>query len=269
MSETMTETPAAPPEAPASAAPPPASVDLLDAVGETPKPGPDGKPARPDWCPEQFWDAERGEARAEAMARSWQEFRAKVSRGEHKAPADATGYALPKVEGLPEGAIPADDPIWTGVREAAHQAGLSQAQLEAVAKPYLEAVRAAMAEADPAVQAQAREAELAKLGPEGKAVAREVRSWLEGMHSRGVLSEAEFRVLKQIGGGSAEGVRALAKLRAKAGECGMPVEALDAGGMSMTDAQAMMVEGFKRNDQAMVAKARQALEQMQAQGMLR
>lgn len=35
--------------------------------------GSDDKPQRPDWCPEKFWDAEKGEVNAEALAKSYGE----------------------------------------------------------------------------------------------------------------------------------------------------------------------------------------------------
>lgn len=41
--------------------------------GDKPGDTPDDKPARPDWCPEKFWNAETGTVNAEALAKSYGE----------------------------------------------------------------------------------------------------------------------------------------------------------------------------------------------------
>jgi len=42
------------------------------------------KPTRPDYIPEKFWDAEKGETRLDALAKAHAELEKKFSQGEHK-----------------------------------------------------------------------------------------------------------------------------------------------------------------------------------------
>lgn len=58
-----------------------------DAAGANPPPAvPAEKPAKPEWVPEKFWDAEKGEVKTEDMAKSYGELEKKASG---KKPADA------------------------------------------------------------------------------------------------------------------------------------------------------------------------------------
>lgn len=272
-------TPAAPEKADGAApAPPPDAgkadggeqASIFDAL-DAPAKDADGKPTRPDWCPEPFWNAEKGEPMVEALAKSQADLRKQISRGDHKPPEKPDAYVLPKIEGLPE--VPADDPLWTTVRAAAHEAGLSQAQLERVVKPYLEAARQRIpANADPAAAEAARRAayaeEIAKLGPNGRAQAADIKGWIMGLESSGALSAEEARAL--LGVGNAAGVRALMKLRARGGgEQAIPIDVVDPGQASQADAQAMMVKGFADKDEAMVKRGRGILQKLEAEGRLR
>lgn len=256
---------------PAAEAPAPAEGGLLDAVPEAPPPGADGKPGRPDWLPEQFWDVEKAEARVQDLAKSQRDLRAMVSRAEHKPPATPEDYTLPPVEGVaPEQLAPPDDPVWGQVRQAAHKAGVTQAQLSAITQPYLAALAEQMRGQDPQAQqaaaAAAHAAELAKLGPGGEAVVRSVSGWLKGLESRGMLSAGEHRALRMVS--TAEGVRALNKLAELAGEQPIPVEALDAGEMTQAEAQRLLMEGYAKGDEAMLKKGRARLEALERAGRL-
>jgi hypothetical protein len=268
--------PAAASGAGAPAATPPAGVPgLLDELGEDAaaagadtQPGEDGKPRRPEHIPEQFWDAEKGALRTDDLVKSWRDLRAQISRGQHKPPAKPEGYTVPVVEGLPEGLIGGpNDTLWPEVRSAAHAAGVSQKQLEAIAAPLLRQVVASLPQpVDPEARRAMAEAEFAKLGPHGRQVARDTLSWLNGMVARGEFTEAERDALKAIG--TAEGIRALGKLRARLGEKPIPTEALGDGEMSLEDANRLMQEGFRTGDDAKVARARRELERLEKRGLL-
>jgi hypothetical protein len=230
----------------------------------------DGKGVRPEWIPEQFWDAERGEARTADMAKSWADLRRMVSRGDHKPPEKPEAYQVPKVEGLPVDLIGhKDDAVWAAVTKAAHQAGVTQKQLDAIAQPLLARVAETMQAEDPAAaEAAAKEAaraELAKLGPNGAQVVRDTGAWLNGLAGRGILTKAELQDLRGIS--TAAGIRALAKLRELSGDKPIPTEAFDPGEMTPADAQKMMQQGMAKGDQAMVERARKRLAQLEAQGM--
>ncbi|MFW5920622.1 MAG: capsid assembly protein, partial [Polyangiales bacterium] len=215
----------------------------------------DGKPQRPDDIPEQFWDAEKGEVRVDALVKSHRDLRTKIARGEHQAPASADDYRLPQIEGVPEGFIKSDDPGWKAVREAAHARGVPQADLEAVAAPYIKALYEAAGDQvppDPEAQKAQREAalreEMAKLGPQGEQMVRSVGTWLAGMKARGQLSGDEHQALRSIS--NADGVRALAKLRELAGEQPLgidPSAASDIG--SERQARELLREGYQLGEQ--------------------
>lgn len=251
------------------------AVEQAAAAQGVPQPDAAGKPQRPDNIPEQFWDSEKGEVRLAELGKSWLDLRTKVARGEGKIPDAPDGYALPAMEGMPEDLVPANDPVWTEVRAAAHKAGVTQAQMDALTKPFLAAQMKALAAkqqaTDPAAaEAQRRqwaEQEVAKLGPNGQQVVRDVGGWIGGMVARGSLSEGEGRALKALG--TAEGVRALAKLREAMGAPPIPTEALDGATMTQADATRMMQDGYRKGDQEMVERARRALEELDRRGHLR
>jgi hypothetical protein len=266
--------PAAPPVTTPPATTPPAG-GLLAEIGDDPAPpakDANGKPVRPDFIGEQFWDAEKGEVRLADLAKSQRDLRAQISRGEHKPPEKPEAYAVPKVEGVPEGLIGGEgDKLWPEIRAAAHAAGMTQKMLDAVAAPLLKAIAETAPEAqDPAVRKQQVEAEFAKLGPNGRQVARDVKAWIAGMHARGELTEAERDAAYGIG--TAEGIRLFAKLRALSGEKAIPTDAFaDEGAMALADANRLMQEGYREGGaagEAKVAKAMKALEQMEREGRL-
>jgi hypothetical protein len=226
---------------------------------------------RPEGLPDQFWDAEKKEVRLAALVKAANDMRARLARGGEEAPpASADGYALPAVEGLPKELVPPnDDPVWSAVRKAAHEAGLTQKQLEAVARPYLAAVAEQAKQRQPATEqdaAAAYEAELARLGPQGRQVVHEVGAWLSGLVARGVMTGEEYAALQGIS--TAEGVRALAKLRSMAGEKPIPLSALDDGAMSYADAERMMREAFEKKDTRLGEQAARALRELAAKGRL-
>lgn len=249
--------------APAEVAPgqaPPAG--LLDAV-------PDDAPAdRPAWLPEQFWDAGAKRPNIEALAKSWTDLRTKIARGEGVVPEKPEAYKLPLPEGAPPDLVPPDDPLWTAVRTAAHRAGVTQAQLEALAKPYLDAVLKARAAqgvpADAEAERKLYEAELGKLGPNAPAVVREVKGWLAGMVSRGILTEAERDALKLVS--TADGVRALLKLRQLSGDRPIPLDGINEAAPSRADALRMMEEAIRKRDQSLGERAMAALRALEQRG---
>lgn len=255
-----------------------AGGSLFDLAGDAaPQQDADGATVRPDWLPEQFWDQGKGEPKIESLAKSWGDMRTKVARGEHKPPETPDGYALPKIEGIPETVGGADDPLWGAVRTAAHEAGVTQQQLEKLATPYLKHLADTMkaqgvkpAQTPEQQQAALRaelQAELGKLGPDGATVVREVRDWLAGLETRGLISAEEHQALKMSG--TASGVRAMAKLRELAGERPIPVTALDDGTATEADARRMLTEGFAKSDEQLVQRGRDMLARLEKAGRLK
>ena len=244
--------------------------DLADKTDGTIAKDDDGKPVRPDWLGDQFWDAEKGEPKLRELAKSWGDLRATVSRGEHKPPESPDKYVAPTLEGLPPDLIGGkDDTLWPEVRKAAHAAGVTQKQLEALALPFLQTMAARRAEEDPAAQEKAmREAataELAKLGPNAAQVVRDLAGRLNALVSNGTLTAEEAAAAKGYST-SAAGVRMLSKLLTLGGEQPIPTDAFAADDMTVADARRLMEEGFAKGDEAKLAKARAALERMEKAG---
>lgn len=233
---------------------------------------PEGKAARPDYIPEQFWDKEKGQPLIEQMGKSWSDLRTKVARGEGKIPDKPEGYTLPAIEGLPADLVKSDDPLWQAVRGEAHKAGLTESQLHAIAKPYLDALakQKGAAPADAAAAKAARQAweanELAKLGPNGKQLVADTGAWIAGMVARGVFTDAQARSLKR--NADADGILALAKVREALSEFSIPTEAMAADSMTEADARKMLRDGHATKDQAKVEKATAALRDLERRGVL-
>jgi hypothetical protein len=227
---------------------------------------PGEKRARPEHIPPQFWDAEAGEPRIEALTKSWTDLRRQVSRGDHQPPARPEEYRLKLPEGAPESLVPSDDPILARVRASAHEAGLSQAQFDALAQPFLAELAKVTAGAQSPAEAQRSylKSEFAKLGPTAEAQLRALGAWGQGLLRKGAISPDEFNEFRSFAG-SAAGVRLLSKLRGLAGEQPVPVETAsipDEG--SLEDAYALIARG----DDASKAKARRILERLDRAGLL-
>lgn len=280
--------PTSPPAPPASAPDARSLLDLADAKAPpdaTPKghpatkdnppaggdPAAPAKPQRPDYVPEPFWDEEKGEVRVEQLAKSWRDTRDALNKGT-KPPLKAEDYKLPLPEGAPVDLVKADDPLLKSIREAAHKAGVSQAQLDAIAGPYLAAAAELLAKqpAKPTPEQQAaaaREyqvAELKKLGNTGQAMVTAIGTWGKGLVDRGVLSQSEFAEFRRAAD-SADGIRMLAKLRDLSGAPPMPIDTAvipDVG--SLEDVYKLNASG-KPED---LEKARRILLALEKQGLL-
>lgn len=254
---------------------PPGGADpgnLFDmAEQQEPQRGTDGKLVKPADLPDQFWNGEKGEIRVDALAKSWRDLRAQVSKGAEKPPESADAYQLPKVEGLPEGFIGGkDDALWPTIRQAAHKAGVSQRQLEALAGPFLSAVAEQMKGADPQQseeeRRQAAEKEIGTLGPNGRQLVADLGGWLRGMVSSGRFTQDEALALRGVS--TAAGVRALAKLRELSGEKPIPTDAMQADQATQADLQRMLTEGYAKNDPELRRKALAGLAELEKRGAL-
>jgi hypothetical protein len=166
---------------------------------------------KPEYLPDNFWDAEKGEANYEAMAKSWGDLRKMVSQGKHKAPEggkyDTSALRNPDLE---------KDPLAKGYVSWAAKWGISQAAFDEMATQFNEIAESMMpAPIDPG-------AELKQLGPNGQAVVNGMVDWARGLVSKGVWSKDDFEEFK-IMGGTASGLRALMKVR-EAYEGRVPIE---------------------------------------------
>lgn len=161
---------------------------------------------RPDYLPENFWNADKGEADLEAMSKSWSDLRKQISQGKHKAPADGK-YDLKALGDKPD-----QHPLASALVEMAKEEGLSQAAFDKIAGQLAQ-------QAAPEIDTQA---ELKSLGPNGTAIVNGMVDWARGLVSKGVWSGEDFEEFKVMGG-TAKGLRALMKIR-EAYEGRVPLE---------------------------------------------
>jgi hypothetical protein len=213
------------------------------------------------------------------MAKSLKDLRQKVSQGTGAAPETPDAYAFPTVEGLNEEIVKADDPLWQQVRQSAHKAGVSQAQLAAILTPYIQdqierakQTPRASPEADQAAREQARATEKQKLGPNADLMISDMKAWIKGMQTRGSLTEGEAMAL--LASGNADGIRALAKLRALTGEKAIPLDTLAGADMTKEDAHKLMTAGYAKKNAGQaggdeeIERARRALHELDRRGLL-
>lgn len=165
---------------------------------------------KPEYLPDNFWNADKGEADFEGMAKSWRDLRGKISKGAHNAPADGK-YDLSALE------MPEDNPMANTLTGWAKENGISQAQFDELATKIRATAQEVMgAETiDPA-------AEMKKLGPNANAMVNGMVDWARGLVSKGVWSKDDFEEFK-IMGGTARGLNALVKIR-EAYEGRIPIE---------------------------------------------
>ena len=135
--------------------------------------------SRPEYVPEKFWDAEKGEARLQTFGESYtqleQKFHSKMDdlRAEVKAeslanrPENASDYTLPELEGVE---FHDGDPLLSFWREQAHGMGMDNDGFQAGIKSYVEAMQASAPNVDQ---------ELAKLGEDGQTRIDAINAWAD------------------------------------------------------------------------------------------
>lgn len=228
-------TPAAPvtqatsvtPATPATPAAPAGLAAAAVAAAAAPKPGdPPATPVkdgeRPEWLPEQFWDKDKKTTNTEALVTSWKDTRKALDAKGSKAPAKAEDYKFEAAKDAKYGEIKADDPLMAVFRTAAHKHGIPQEAFQGIVSEVLAGIFEGMPEPmDPAK-------ELEKLGKNGQAVVDNVVGWITGLETGGTLSKDEADEMIRIGA-TANGIKALSKIMARAGEKSIPLDSAPAG----------------------------------------
>lgn len=187
---------------------------------------------RPDWMPENFWDDKDGPD-LEALAKSYQEMRSKMSAGKHKAPKDGK-Y---DIASLQDHGVAEDDPLLNEFKGFAKENGLSQDQFDQITQMYMQHMGEMMNDAD-----TDREAEMAKLGPKGEKIIGSLNQWLTKLGTSGALSYEEVDAIASKAD-SAQFIMALNKIRASYGEQPIPDVAVQEGaGTTKADLDAMVAD---------------------------
>lgn len=187
---------------------------------------------RPEWMPENFWDEKDGPD-LEALAKSYQEMRSKMSAGKHKAPKDGA-Y---DIASLKDHGVEDDDPLLNEFKGFAKENGLSQDQFDQITQMYVQHVNEMMGETE-----TNREAEMAKLGPKGEKIVGSLNQWLTKLGTSGALSHEEVDAIASKAD-SAQFIMALNKIRASYGEQPIPDVAVQEGaGTTRADLDAMVAD---------------------------
>ncbi len=205
---------------------------------------------RPDWCPEQFWDAKEGRPNNEAMVKSWQDTRTRLkeleSQSKYVAPESPADYAF-EVEGLPDGySLPDDDPVLQLFKECAHEAGVPQ---EVFSKMAPKLVQGIFSLAPDDYEPVDENAERAKLGENADHMINSVVAQAKQLQEQGLWTEDEFKEVVMMNS-TANGIRAMNKLfRHVMGEAQIPRDAGgEAGLMSESELYAAFQSEKYRND---------------------
>ena len=195
---------------------------------------------RPEWMPENFWDEKEGPD-LEALAKSYQEMRAKMSAGKHKAPKDGKyDIAALKDHGVEE-----DDAMLSQFSEFAKENGLSQDQFDQITQMYVNQ----MSEMFDQVETK-KEEEIAKLGPKADKVINSLNTWLGKLTSAGTLSHEEVDSISRAAD-NANFIKALNKIRASYGEQTIPDVSVQEGtATTKADLDAMVADPRYGKDMA-------------------
>lgn len=187
---------------------------------------------KPEWMPDQFWDEKDGPD-LEGLSKSYQELRAKMSAGKHKAPKDGQyDLGMLKDHGVAE-----DDALLNEFKGFAKENGLSQDQFDQITSMYMQH----MGEMFEDVEVD-REAELAKLGPKGDKIIGSLNQWLTKLGTSGALSHEEVDAIASKAD-SAQFIMALNKIRASYGEQPIPdVTVQEGSGTTKADLDAMVAD---------------------------
>lgn len=214
------------------------------------KPEDDTPLERPDWWPENFWKKEESAPDLEAIAKSWSDLRKQISQGKHKPPTDG------KYDTAAFGDTPEDDPVRNHVLGWAKEYGISQAAFDKLVGDVV-----AMNGERGQLTQRTIEQERSALGPNADAVIKGMVDWASGLVRKGVWGKDDFEEFKVMGG-TAQGIKALAKLRetyegTRIPTSSMPVE----GAPSKDELYAMVADPKYKSDPAFRSKVERLFAQ--------
>jgi hypothetical protein len=224
----------------------PASLDDVTVAGEDEE----LEFSRPDWYPDKFWSDDDGPD-LENLVKSYNELQKKFSQGKHKAP-EAYDDSLFKDANIPD-----DDPLLSTYRDWAKDNGISQSAFDELANSFI-----AMAQQEEESAEISFKEEHAKLGPNADATIKSMTDWAQGLVRKGVWSEGDFEEFK-IMGGTAQGLKALQKVRSYYGDRPIPVDMTPVDGApSKEELNAMVGKPEYQTDPAFRAKVEKMFEQV-------
>lgn len=214
---------------------------------------------RPEGFPDEFWNAEKNSVNIDALYKSWdiekrrsEGLRAKLSKGEFegKPPADIKEYVLGDEF---KDMVKDGDPLYDAARNAAKEAGLPKEVFSKFMAPVLnqltELQKEATREPTPEEREEAKQAEIAKIGPNGHKVVAAVGSYLDKLRANGTFTDAELKVAKDMVT-SADAVKVFNKLRMLSGSLDqVPVDVPVDDRSSKSEIEAKLAQAFASNNE--------------------
>ena len=198
---------------------------------------------RPDWWPENFWKKDEAAPDLEGIAKSWMDLRKQISQGKHKAPPEGK-YDLSAF-----GDVPDTDPVKNHVLNWAKEYGVSQAALDTLVG---EVVKMGVSNVEDTQRSLAQEK--AALGPNADVMIKGMTDWARGLVNKGIWGKDDFEEFKYMGG-TAKGLKAMAKLREAYEGTRIPTQSMPVEGAPSKDELYQMVADPKyKNDPAYRAK---------------
>lgn len=182
----------------------------------------DGPLERPDYWPEKFWNKDGNEPLLEEIAKSYTELEKKFRAGKHKPPEGG------KYDTSVLGEDISDDPLVSAYVGWAAKYGLSQEAFDEMASQFYE-IMGAQAQ----MSQQSVEKERAALGPNAEQIIKGHVQWARGLVQKGIWGAEDFEEFKNWGG-TANGIRALTKLR-ETYEGRIPTESVPIQGLPSKD----------------------------------
>jgi len=199
---------------------------------------------RPEWLPEKF-------KTGEDLAKGYAELQKKFSQGKHKAPEEYD------VSAFADANIPEDDELFNTYKDWAKENGISQNAFEELASKFVE-----MAGAEADMAEVSYQEEYKKLGNNADAIIKSMTEWGQSLVRKGVWGQDDFEEFK-IMGGTAQGIRALQKIRSYYGDRSIPIDvAQPEGAPSRDELTAMVAKPEYLNDPIYRAKVEKMFEQV-------
>ena len=228
--------------------------------GKEPEKAPD---ERPEHIPEKFW--KDGKADLDAMAKAYSKLEsahAKLKNDKNpfgEVPESSDSYFESGLD-MSEKAdnilpIDADDPGLRSFSEACHKRGIPPDIADGIAQEVLGSLNE-FVEAPIDI-----DAEMKSLGKNAANIVDGNRTYYDSLYANGELTQGELSAAYAFSQ-TADGVRLLSKMRAKAGEAPIPLQLGDGDDMSLTDLEAEYAQAIRDKDYAKQEKLDRRREEL-------
>lgn len=191
-------------------------------------------PQRPEYVPENFWDAEKGEVNIEGMSKSYAELRKAFNEKNNDKPGENVDDYFSEDFYTEDGKfksenveISKDDPAIKAAYEAAKNAGMGIKQANEFISQFVAGMESAL---PPKVDLQE---EMGKLGENADRLVSGLKTWVDGMKNNGDIDGEVHEAMLELGK-TAAGIKALDVLRQKTGELSLPTGEALTGTTHMT-----------------------------------